>query len=959
MSGPYDIFICHDHAASAAVKRLTAALAGRGLACFAYEAGGDPDIQPKLATSRCFLGWASESFFLSRGCQAHLAMVHVACRQAPATDSGRLLLVNPEPGIKHVYPLSLRRTIIGASPETGHPVDFAGLAERLQGHCERLSGGTLGALYPAPRQNWLEPYDSLSRPPGLFVGRERELWDVHTALHGHGGSPGPCRCAVVSGDAGVGKSLLSREYAFRFGAAYPGGVYRLSAMAARPAARLAELAENPALKPQLLALLRHLRPDTGLRDDSRFGDILAELRQTLEQAGKPYLWIVDDLPDDLNGPVLQQWLARGEFGHSLLICRSQRYDARFDPVHLPMPSERTALHILTRDRPPRGDELDAAGWLVEELGRHPRYAAMIGALAEGHRHRRTAYSWLLHRLEKRTRAAINAPQPRPSAPPAPQEARGATILLESLRVLGGPARDILRLGAELAPHPLPLDFIVECLLAGGLAADDRREDIFTILLHEPQEIPLTREAAIAYVAQGATSLEQHGLAQRTDHGVTLFPLAVQTLQRIAATSPRQILLRDAALQVLYLRAEHCRSEDDWRPLSAMAVHGRALIADLRERLIEEDDSPGEITGRIRLALYLADLALAHGARRQALEIYRAASAYLVRAMAADTHNGTRQRDFARVQEQLGDLLAEQQQWADALEHYRKSLGIRVFMARQEAPGLDHQHDPLRLHTKARDVQLQLGDLEGALHSQRAAHVLHCKLAEQCPADDDHAFQLASSHLELAEMHLGLQQNEAALAELQRALPCFEALAERHRDQVRFVRAPAMVHNRIGDILRARDDLSGALNCYRTALAIAALAAQLEPGDAELRRDLAICHNHLGDTLAGLDDAAEAEQHFLAFLEIAEHPDNQPAFADLRRRDIAAVLIKLGRGRELAKELEPALERYQRARGILETLAIEHPDNPRLREDLGWLRRRIERLVERRHAELRRQARVAH
>ena len=138
-------------------------------------------------------------------------------------------------------------------------------------------------------------------------------------------------------------------------------------------------------------------------------------------------------------------------------------------------------------------------------------------------------------------------------------------------------------------------------------------------------------------------------------------------------------------------------------------------------------------------------------------------------MAVDSQNSVRQRDFARVQEQLGDLLAEQGHRADALEHYRKSLGIRVYMARQESAGLERVHDPLRLHIKLRDLQQALGDAEGALQSQQAVLLLRAKLAQLAPDDDALAATVAESHAELAELYLRLGQRDAAMTELERAL----------------------------------------------------------------------------------------------------------------------------------------------------------------------------------------------
>ena len=65
-----------------------------------------------------------------------------------------------------------------------------------------------------------------------FVGRLTEMWAVHSALQasGLGMITGAVSAvAQVRGLGGVGKSLLAEEYALRFGAAYPGGVFWLRA----------------------------------------------------------------------------------------------------------------------------------------------------------------------------------------------------------------------------------------------------------------------------------------------------------------------------------------------------------------------------------------------------------------------------------------------------------------------------------------------------------------------------------------------------------------------------------------------------------------------------------------------------------------------------------------------------------------------------------------------------------
>jgi len=219
------------------------------------------------------------------------------------------------------------------------------------------------------------------------------------------------------------------------------------------------------------------------------------------------------------------------------------------------------------------------------------------------------------------------------------------------------------------------------------------------------------------------------------------------------------------------------------------------------------------------------------------------------------------------------------------------------MAKQEGGPGESIQDALRLNIKITRLQRRLGDFEAALQTQQTAHALHLKWAQMEPENLEATFDVASSHAQLGELHIKLNQSDEGLRELKKALPLFETLAEAASCELRYSRAPGAIHNRIGDLLHARDDLTGALSRYRTALSAAESLARLHPNNPELQRDLAVCHDNIGDTLSGLDDTQEAEQHFKAFLSIAEAAENRSAFRDLRAREIAAVHMKLGRGRE--------------------------------------------------------------
>ena len=128
------------------------------------------------------------------------------------------------------------------------------------------------------------------------------MWKIHSALHETSvvqitGTSGQ-DIAQVTGLGGIGKSLLAREYALRFGPAYPGGVFWMSAYGNDDAkATLSDEGREAERNDQL----RKFAQDFGIDVMGKQPDeILTALRLELERRGQPCLWIVDDLPSGLN-----------------------------------------------------------------------------------------------------------------------------------------------------------------------------------------------------------------------------------------------------------------------------------------------------------------------------------------------------------------------------------------------------------------------------------------------------------------------------------------------------------------------------------------------------------------------------------------------------------------------------------------------------------------------------------
>ncbi|MBU4264133.1 MAG: toll/interleukin-1 receptor domain-containing protein [Proteobacteria bacterium] len=227
----FDLFVSYRHLDADRVRPVVEAMRGQGLSVWFDEsviedfAPITDAIRSGLAQSKALLAWYSVTYPQSRPCQMELTAAYIAAGQANET-ARRVLVVNPEADSKHILPEPLRDNLY--LPGDMAPVE---LSRRIASHLSTLTG-CLGAIPPitAPSQ-----YGARFTGSSRFVGRLIELWDLHGRLHqgehaiisGRVSRPG---LAQVAGMGGQGKSLLAEEYALRFGAAYPGGIFWLRAL---------------------------------------------------------------------------------------------------------------------------------------------------------------------------------------------------------------------------------------------------------------------------------------------------------------------------------------------------------------------------------------------------------------------------------------------------------------------------------------------------------------------------------------------------------------------------------------------------------------------------------------------------------------------------------------------------------------------------------------------------------
>jgi len=387
----WDVFLSYSRGDVERVRPLAQVLRDGGLEVFTDEtgvasfAGISDTIRRELASSKALLAYYSTGYPEREACQWELTTAYLA-GLGEGDPRGRVMVVNPEATSDHIHPVELRDARHASAD------DPAALVADVREHVARLDGPM--AIQERAVRRWL-----LGSPePRLdFLGRLSELWQVHSALHAHSaplvtGRDAP-RAVQIRGMAGIGKSALAQEYALRFEAAYPGGVFWVSGQA---------------------------------YDDSVRA--LSDSAATSFGADGPFLWIVDSVPADrLTARDIAAMAAPHPLGRTVFTLRSRAYAGIGTPVDLE-PLDALHARVLVG-----GDEA-----LAEAVEGHPLALGLLGrAIRAGHRPRE-----LYDRLHARGGSLLDTL--------AGTDVTGALVR----DVDTAEAADVLRCAAVL--HPLPL-----------------------------------------------------------------------------------------------------------------------------------------------------------------------------------------------------------------------------------------------------------------------------------------------------------------------------------------------------------------------------------------------------------------------------------------------------------------------------------------------------------------------
>jgi len=670
MRAAYDVFLSHAWADGDRPQQIADALAEEGLRVW-FDAGEINDfasitnaVTAGLARSKALLAYYSKTYPLRRACQWELTAAFLAA-QIEGDPRRRVLVINPENGTDHIHPIELRDAKSRKAPND----EGTALLELVRSVVQHVAAleGPLADIRPLTPPPWhgIKPlrYER-------FVGRFQEMWAMHSSLHettvvqttGASGQD----IAQVTGLGGIAKSLLAREYALRFGNAYPGGIFWLSAYGNDDAkAALSDEGRDAERGGQLSNFAQDFGIDvTGKSAE----DIRGALAREIDKRGQLCLWIVDDLPSGLNTQAFADWCAPHPLARTLITTRSRAYGALAKRVDLSALAPEEAYQLLTSRKNPIGEaEQEQARALAKDLGYHA-LALDVSASALVSYGGDAPYREFRKELSDKNDDALELSTELADALPNGHEASIAQTMLRSIRNLGEEGQDFLRLASVLAVAPIPASLVTLVLERADEPANVLGAvlKLFAGKSKDRRESPVQRQRKAFHDVTAASLAEISGEKQEARSVHTLVSRAVRFHQKNAPE--RAQTLRAAA--VLALWAEIARAAEDPRlhkEIEFHVAHARQVAA-----------TPTTVND-VYLASWVARYDYARGAYASALNLWERELEFLRRELGPEhPQTLTSMNNLAETRRARGD-------WPRALELQEDVLAVRRRVLGPEHP----------------------------------------------------------------------------------------------------------------------------------------------------------------------------------------------------------------------------------------------------------------------------------
>ena len=620
------------------------------------------------------MAYYSKTYPLRRACQWELTAAFLAA-QTEGDPRRRVLVINSEERADHIHPIELRDAKFRNAPKNDG--EMQQLVQAIVKHVAAVDG-PLADIHPLSAPNW---YGMTPVGSTRFVGRLKEMWEVHSLLHAGdvaqitGAAAATGGIGQVQGLGGVGKSLLAEEYALHFGAAYPGGVFWVRAYGNDDSKAALGAVEREALRADQV---RGLAERLGISAQGLTAEqIEGELARKIASEGEDCLWVVDDVPNGLDGETLRRWFAPHPLARTLVTTRSREYSSLAKGIDLSVLTPDEAYQLLTSRRIPAGkDEEEQPRELARDLGYHALALDVTGSALLSYGGDKP-YRKFRGELADPDDDALELSTELADTLPNGHEKSIAQTMLRSIRGLGAEGQNFLRLASVLAVAPIPAPLVTAVFEQADELEHGKAEQRLRRAFND------VTKASLAEIA----GEKQNG---RSVH--TLVSRAVRFDEKSAPE--RTQALRTAA--VVALRSEIAKAAEDPRlhkQIEFLVAHARQVVA------TPENVPEANLVGW--LALYDR----VRGAYASARTLNERVFEFLRRKLGPE-HRGT-----LNSMNNLASTLAAQGDLAGARELHEEALAIwgRVL-------GPEHPDTLTSMNNLAETLRAQ-GDLAGARNLQ--------------------------------------------------------------------------------------------------------------------------------------------------------------------------------------------------------------------------------------------------
>ncbi len=455
------------------------------------------NIKNGLECSKALVAYYSINYPNRKWCQWELTSAYIA-GQKEGDPLKRTVVINPEAEFAHILPTDFQGALCKHFPNGIDDGELNALALSIKEYVSRIPE-VIGTNINFVRPAW---YGRQGLPSPHFVGRLRDMWEIHSKLNSTEHTLEPSGTVQVRGMGGIGKSLIVEEYAMRFGSIYEGGIFWLNA------AQLDIENSDLELENQLQSLVLELGIPKQQFSSENGKDILPTLKGVLNRYMKeqnlPCLWIVDDIPSGMSNDALRNWLAPNNNARTLITTRNREYSLG-DKVELDVLEPDDAYMLLISKVQPK-DELDEsrAREIIQNLGFHA-LAVDIASSAL----RFTSFEELLTTIRNPDEDGLELLSDLSEQLPNGHETSIAKTFIQSIKHLSDDSKEILLISSILAQAPIPKTLIIEIFkIKFDISQSDSNRRILTSLSDLNNHSLITLD-------DHAETFEVHDLIRRT------------------------------------------------------------------------------------------------------------------------------------------------------------------------------------------------------------------------------------------------------------------------------------------------------------------------------------------------------------------------------------------------------------------------------------------------------------